>query len=120
LAGIEQLGAQPVVHDVVPDLEDGWNALPGRFGPCRTARRKQAAGVAGRVDAMTIDPARRVQSLYVPVSDGVRLAVDVWLPVEGIARSERIGTAFRATRYHRAEQPPGPEPEVDSNHVAGA
>jgi hypothetical protein len=68
---------------------------------------------------MTIDPARRVQSLYVPVGDGVRLAIDVWLPVERIARGERVGTAFRATRYHRAEQPPAPEPEADSNHVAG-
>ena len=68
---------------------------------------------------MTIDPARRVQALYVPVSDGVRLAVDVWLPVERIARGERVGTAFRATRYHRAELPPGPQPEADSNHAAG-
>jgi uncharacterized protein len=68
---------------------------------------------------MTIDPARRVQALYVPVSDGVRLAVDVWLPVERIARGERVGTAFRATRYHRAELPPGLEPEADSNHALG-
>ncbi|HEY2270481.1 MAG TPA: CocE/NonD family hydrolase [Streptosporangiaceae bacterium] len=68
---------------------------------------------------MTVDPARRVQALYVPVSDGVRLAVDVWLPVGRIARGERIGTAFRATRYWRAGQPPGPEPEADSNYAAG-
>ena len=68
---------------------------------------------------MTIDSTRRLQSLYVPVSDGVRLAVDVWLPVERIARGERVGTAFRATRYHRAEQPPGPGPEADSNRAAG-
>jgi hypothetical protein len=60
---------------------------------------------------MTIDPGCPVQSLHVAVSDGVRLAVDVWLPVERIARGEPVGTAFRATRYHRAEQPPGPEPE---------
>jgi len=68
---------------------------------------------------MTIDPGCPVQSLHVAVSDGVRLAVDVWLPVERIARGEPLGTAFRATRYHRAEQPPGPEPEADSNHAAG-
>jgi uncharacterized protein len=68
---------------------------------------------------MTIDSAPRVQSLYVPVSDGVCLAIDVWLPVERIARGERVGTAFRATRYHRAEQPPRPEPEADSNRAAG-
>ena len=75
--------------------------------------------MVGRIDAMTIDPARPVQSLYVPVADGVRLAVDVWLPVERIARGERVGTAVRATRYHRAEPPPGPDPEEDSNHAAG-
>ncbi len=68
---------------------------------------------------MTIDPGCPVQSLHVAVSDGVRLAVDVWLPVERIARGELVGTAFRATRYHRAEQPPGPEPAADSNHAAG-
>lgn len=67
---------------------------------------------------MTMDSAHRVQSLYVPVSDGVRLAIDVWLPVERIARGERVGTAFRATRYHRAGQPPSPEPEADSNYAA--
>ena len=54
-----------------------------------------------------------------PVADSVRLAIDVWLPVERVARGECVGTAFRATRYHRAEQPPGPEPEDDSNHAAG-
>ncbi len=68
---------------------------------------------------MTIDPLRRLQSLYVPVSDGVRLAVDVWLPVERIARGERVGTALRATRYHRAEQPAGPGAGADSNCAAG-
>jgi hypothetical protein len=39
---------------------------------------------------MTIDSAHRVQSLYVPVSDGVRLAIDIWLPVERIARGELV------------------------------
>lgn len=39
----------------------------------------------GRVDRVGIDAARRVQSLYVAASDGVRLAVDVWLPVEQLA-----------------------------------
>jgi uncharacterized protein len=68
---------------------------------------------------MTLDPTRRLQSLYVPAGDGVGLAVDVWLPVERIARGERIGAVFRATRYHRAEQPPSPGPEADSNRTAG-
>jgi uncharacterized protein len=68
---------------------------------------------------MAIDSTRRLQSLYVTASDGVGLAVDVWLPVERIARGERVGTAFRATRYHRAEQPPSPEPEMDTNRAGG-
>ena len=67
-----------------------------------------------------IDPPRPVQSFYVPVADGVRLAIDIWLPVARIGRGERVGTAFRATRYHRAEQrPPGSAPEEDSNHAVG-
>ena len=68
---------------------------------------------------MAVDSTKRLQSLYAPVTDGVRLAVDVWLPVERIARGEHVGTAFRATRYHRAEQPPSQVPEADSNRAAG-
>lgn len=68
---------------------------------------------------MTIDPKLQVQSLYVPASDGVRLAVDVWLPVERIARGERVGTALRGTRYHRAKAVTGDGPEADSNHELG-
>jgi hypothetical protein len=44
---------------------------------------------------MTIDSTRWLQSLYVPVSDGVRLAVDVWLPVERCAP----GSAGRWTEH---------------------
>ncbi|WP_460529528.1 CocE/NonD family hydrolase [Flindersiella endophytica] len=68
---------------------------------------------------MTIDPKRLLQSVYVPMSDGTRLAVDVWLPVQRIARGERVGIAFRGTRYHRAKAAAGPEPEADSNHELG-
>ncbi|PSK99876.1 hypothetical protein CLV63_1023 [Murinocardiopsis flavida] len=68
---------------------------------------------------MAIDTARRVQSLYVPVGDGVRLAVDVWLPVERLAADGAVATVVRATRYHRAEAPSGPEPEADSNSAEG-
>jgi hypothetical protein len=49
-----------------------------------------------------IDPRRRLQSRYVPAGDGVRLAVDVWLPVERIAAGEAVGAVVRTTRYHRA------------------
>ena len=86
-------------------------------GGRQPAPRKPLA--RARIRGVIVGSSRRLQSLYVPVSDGVRLAVDVWLPVERIARGERVGTAFRATRYHRAELPPGPEPEADSNHAAG-
>lgn len=39
-------------------------------------------------------------SLYVPMQDGTRIAVDVWLPANRIAE-ERLPTVLRATRYWR-------------------
>jgi predicted acyl esterase len=39
-----------------------------------------------------VDASRRLQSVYVPVGDGVRLAVDVWLPVERTAAGGTAGT----------------------------
>jgi predicted acyl esterase len=57
--------------------------------------------------------------VYVPVGDGVRLAVDVWLPVERTAVGGAVGTVMRVTRYHRAEAPREPGPEVDTNAGAG-
>ena len=68
---------------------------------------------------MIVDTSRRVQSAYVPAGDGVRLAVDVWLPVERTAAGGTIGTVMRVTRYHRAEAPPEPGPEADTNAAAG-
>jgi putative CocE/NonD family hydrolase len=64
-----------------------------------------------------LDISRRLQSLYVPASDGVRLAVDVWMPVERLAATGTVGAVVRATRYHRAEA--GRGPEADSNRAAG-
>jgi uncharacterized protein len=66
-----------------------------------------------------VDSSRRLQSVYVPVSDGVRLAVDVWLPVERTATGGVVGTVMRVTRYHRAEAPREPGPEADTNAAAG-
>jgi hypothetical protein len=57
--------------------------------------------------------------VYVPAGDGVRLAVDVWLPVERTAVGGRVGTVMRVTRYHRAEAPREPGPEADTNAAAG-
>jgi putative CocE/NonD family hydrolase len=66
-----------------------------------------------------MDPTRRLQALYVPVSDGTRLAVDVWLPVRQIAAGTKVGAILKVTRYHRAGVPTGPEPESDTNIEAG-
>ncbi len=68
---------------------------------------------------MVLDPSRRLQSRYVPVGDGVRLAVDVWLPVERIAAGEAIGAVVRTTRYHRADERSGSGPEDDANRAEG-
>ena len=68
---------------------------------------------------MIVDTSRRLQSVYVPVGDGVRLAVDVWLPVERIAVGGTVGTVMRLTRYYRAEAPQEPGPEADTNAAAG-
>ena len=68
---------------------------------------------------MIVDTSRRLQSGYVPAADGVRLAVDVWLPVERTAAGSTVGTVMRVTRYHRAEAPQEPGPEADTNAAAG-
>jgi uncharacterized protein len=66
-----------------------------------------------------VDTSRRLQSVYVPAGDGVRLAVDVWLPVERTAVGGAVGTVMRVTRYHRAEAPREPGPQADTNAAAG-
>ena len=66
-----------------------------------------------------VDVSRRLQSLYVPAGDGVRLAVDVWLPVERTAAGGAVGTVMRVTRYHRAQARAGSGPEADTNVAAG-
>jgi putative CocE/NonD family hydrolase len=53
------------------------------------------------------------------MGDGVRLAVDVWLPIERTAVGGTVGTVMRVTRYYRAEAPQRPGPEADTNAVAG-
>jgi len=66
-----------------------------------------------------VDTSRRLQSVYVPAGDGVRLAVDVWLPVERTGVGGTVGTVMRVTRYHRAQAPQEPGPEADTNAAAG-
>ncbi len=68
-----------------------------------------APGLAGPAAASVVKPAAqhapvvfpRFQSLYVPMPDGVRLAVDVWLPA-GTTRTSRLPTVLEADRYWRA------------------
>ena len=45
----------------------------------------------------------RNQALYVEMRDGVRIAIDVWLP-DTLADGERLPTLIQATRYWRAMQ----------------
>jgi putative CocE/NonD family hydrolase len=70
-----------------------------------------AAGVIAALPALAsaAPPARgeasvlpRFQSLYVPMPDGVRLAVDVWLP-SGTAAGARLPTVLETDRYWRAK-----------------
>lgn len=48
-----------------------------------------------------------VRSLYVPMRDGVRIALDVVLP-EGLADGERVPTILTMTRYWRSWEGDGP------------
>lgn len=55
-------------------------------------------------DALVPAGVRRNQALYVPMRDGVHIAIDVWLPAT-LAAGERVPTLIKATRYVRATQP---------------
>ncbi len=56
----------------------------------------------------------RNQALHVPMRDGVRIAVDVWLP-DGIQPGDRLPAMMRATRYWRARGEVGVPLEETSN-----
>ena len=65
--------------------------------------------------ATNYNPAPRYQgvrrfSQYVTMRDGVRLAVDVYLP-EGLAAGTRLPTILEQTRYHRSLEPKPGAPE---------
>jgi putative CocE/NonD family hydrolase len=62
------------------------------------------AGPAASATTAATGPAQvpsTLRSLYVRMPDGVRLAVDVWLPA-GITPGERLPTVLEADRYWRA------------------
>src|SRR5215467_91641 len=64
-----------------------------------TVGAASAAVLAGR-SAASVFP--RLHSEYVRMPDGVRLAVDVWLPA-GTADHARLPTVLEADRYWRAK-----------------
>jgi len=55
----------------------------------------------------------RNQALYVEMRDGVRIAIDVWLP-ESLSAGEKVPAVMRATRYWRAQDRTGAPPEGKS------
>ena len=57
----------------------------------------------------------RNQSLYVTMRDGVKIAVDVWLP-EDLGNGDRIPTLMQATRYWRAMQHTSGSVEDDNRY----
>lgn len=72
-------------------------------------------GLSLRLPAAVADPGLpRLRSLYLTMRDGVRIAVDVWLP-EGLEPSRKVPTLMTATRYWRAQDNIRREPERDSN-----
>jgi putative CocE/NonD family hydrolase len=56
----------------------------------------------------------RLQSLYIPMRDGVKIAVDVWLPAE-LSPKEKIPAIMHCTRYWRASDIVGAAIEQDTN-----
>jgi uncharacterized protein len=51
------------------------------------------------------------QSLYVTARDGIRIAIDLYLPA--LEPGIRVPTAFQTTRYHRSEETQRTYPESD-------
>lgn len=52
----------------------------------------------------TVGGYRKCTSLYVPMRDGVRIAIDVWLP-SSLKKGEKIPAVLRSTRYVRTIEP---------------
>ncbi|MBN1813478.1 MAG: CocE/NonD family hydrolase [Anaerolineae bacterium] len=61
-----------------------------------------ACGVAALILA-THSPAQR-QSLYLEMRDGVKIAIDLWLPAN-MKSGQKLPTILRSTRYWRSYQP---------------
>jgi hypothetical protein len=63
-----------------------------------------AALAKGPGDRTTPSGRKRNEALYVPMRDGVRIAIDVWHP-ENLGPGEKVPALMRATRYVRAFEP---------------
>jgi len=57
----------------------------------------------------------RLQSLHVPMRDGVKIAIDVWLP-ENLESKDKIPALMYSTRYWRAVDIVGATLEMDQNY----
>jgi hypothetical protein len=63
-----------------------------------------AALAKGPGDRTTPSGRKRNEALYLPMRDGVRIAIDVWYP-EDLGPEDEVPTLMRATRYVRAFEP---------------
>jgi len=61
----------------------------------------------------------RLQSLYITMRDGVRIAADVWLP-PGFESKKKLPAIMRCTRYWRASDIVGASLEQDQNYRTAA
>ena len=86
------LGSVPFV--TVPQLPPRAQSPPVTFPSCN-------------VDAQVHHGARPPRSVYVPMRDGVRIALEIVLP-DGIPEGTRLPTILSMTRYWRAEEGGGP------------
>jgi uncharacterized protein len=68
---------------------------------CGSAKDELANQVVNPTrDSVKADRTQKLQSFYVPMRDGVRIAVDLWLPPGALA--SKVPTVARMTRYLRA------------------
>jgi uncharacterized protein len=70
--------------------------------------------VASALPAPSLDTSRQVQGVYIPMRDGTRIAIDVWLPLQ--LPPTRLPTALQATRYQRANAVDSTKPEDNTSY----
>lgn len=67
-------------------------------------------------NAAVSDTLPRNEALYITMRDGVRIAIDVWLPA-GIEEGDEVPTLMHATRYWRAMQSKMPGVENENRYA---